>query len=238
MKKLLFIIIISCISIFVTKAATPTTNTLIALSPYSLNTNQFDAKHLPLTITNLSGTNLSGFNTNQFGIVSNMVTLTNFPSINSGITYLQPLNTDNQIPIGPDGFFEWRLALTNTVNIRIWVGLNNLSQSSIYDRESPGSFHAATFKFSTNSPNWFFITGNGGSLTSTDTGVIASNFYTVLTIELKGSTNAIGYINGISVATNTTTMPTLAMQPCLVMCTLANSKNALKLYSFYGEQDW
>jgi hypothetical protein len=69
-------IVFSCFLPLVCIGAT-NTNTLIALSPYSLNTNQFDATRLPLTITNIASTNISGLDTNSLNTNAIAAIITN-----------------------------------------------------------------------------------------------------------------------------------------------------------------
>ena len=63
MRKIILLILL--LSYFKVNSATTNTNTLIALSPYSLDTNEFDVTKLPLRLTNLiSKPIISGTNTN------------------------------------------------------------------------------------------------------------------------------------------------------------------------------
>lgn len=102
-------------------------------------------------------------------------------------------------------FYYWsRIALTNITQIRVQFGWNG---SRTVDDFS--SFDTALFRYSTaaGDTTWKCITANGSSSTTNNSGVAVTADTAYDLAMYRNGASIIFYINGSSVATNTTTLP-------------------------------
>jgi len=128
------------------------------------------------------------------------------------------------------------VASTNWSSARSYLGLTSTTLGNLVNDQAPTTRHFIGFRASTNSVNWQFVTCGGSGLTATDTGIaFANNTITRLRFICDGSTTAIGYINGVSVATNLANLPAQGIGPVWGIQTLEAVVKAVDIYSFYGE---
>ena len=178
--------------------------------------------------------------------VNNVATATSHPyytiSTSGSINSLADIYENSSalsISSGKNGYWDWRMGLTNASNVRVYCGLSGVTETFLSNIQDPTSKHLAIFRYSTNSANWFFITGDGGAtLTLTDTGVAATTNDVRLTVKINAGTNCLGYINGVLVATHTTHLPNAALTPFILCNNVEAAAKGFRFYNFYGEQEW
>ena len=194
-----------------------------------------------------SGTSLYGFGIN--GGTSGTFNATNVSAIDPYCLIASTTATlgnnssiyDNQkcLNLGKATSLTWRVGLTNTTNIRAWMAVSDSSTLATADvgRQCIGFLYSAT----NTSPDWQFCTQNGSGHTWTDTGVAADTATHTFTVTWDGAGNTYGWIDGNSVATNTTYVPTGWSQPwCsfLTTTTLSTVSVGLRFIQFYGQQSF
>lgn len=150
----------------------------------------------------------------------------------------------NNIPYGLSGQYTWIVALTNTSNVRSWIGVSgSYPNTLITDGEALSSRNFAGFRYSTNNANWQFVTdGGSGAGTTTTTSVQPTTSIVRLDVVLNATSgslsSAVGFINGVAVATNVLTLPAAAMVPAASVQTLDTTAKALNFYLYYGEYNF
>lgn len=87
---------------------------------------------------------------------------------------------------------------------------------------------AACFLYTTNNPNWVAYTASNSSATSADTGVVVTNnaWYIGEIVVASDATSVVYKINGVSVATNTTTVPSGTTRATGIASVIAKSNGS------------
>lgn len=145
-------------------------------------------------------------------------------------------NNSNFTP-GKASTLIWRMQLTNTTDMRVWMGV------TLYVSQPAGSdidnWRIIALRYSSSADTvWKGVTGNGSTPTVVDS--ISAPDTSPHTFKLVyTATEAVWWIDGNSVVTNTATLPqTWNLSAFTSMTTLSTATNRLRFYQFYGEQDW
>lgn len=98
-----------------------------------------------------------------------------------------------------------RLMETNAV--RAWIGFTSSTLAQLVASSDPASANIIGFRYLDSiSPNWFFCTKDATTITAADTGIPANLVVNNFAIKWD-TTNAVGYINGVAVRTNSANLP-------------------------------
>jgi hypothetical protein len=133
--------------------------------------------------------------------------------------------------------YSW---IGETNNSRLWRGLTSVAMGTM-DNDTPNA-HIAGFRYNPTNANWRFCTsGGGGTFTEVDTGVAPApgTPQRMEIIEDVAGAAWYGLINGTVVATNTSNLPTTAMQPSVSAHVLNTGVAATNyLAAFEVSSDW
>jgi hypothetical protein len=149
----------------------------------------------------------------------------------------------NLIPARAFSLFIPMRISTNSGNIRVWAIASNPNNSSdisaIMTSNTPNR-DIVGFRYSTGiGGNWFAVQAQvGGGMTTVDTGVAASTNSVMLQVDYDPTTTtSTYYINGVQVATISTTPPTLTfpLGGMIGVGGSTGSANAINIFSFYSE---
>jgi hypothetical protein len=143
----------------------------------------------------------------------------------------------NQIVLSTNFYYGAVARTTNTSNVRVIFGATTAT--------SPLTTQASTangvyFRYSTNSANWFLITGNGSTQTASDTGVAADTSFhrfELYNTDLSG-TNFSGRIDGVQCPTNSMITPTFSVTHLEGLCALETAVKAFEIKNVYFESQW
>jgi hypothetical protein len=123
--------------------------------------------------------------------------------------YIYLYLSDGFAPMNPTGdfFLEVNLTIATVSSFRVEAGLSDGNPNLTTDK--------AIFKYSSGTgTNWYALTCDGSTVTTTDTTIAASTSKTILTI-VKIGASVYFYIDGTLRATNTTNLPDKNIHPVI-----------------------